>query len=311
MEMHPVVTRISSPIFEESTEIYLIRSDRNVLIDTGIQHSPHNDIAPALGKFGLTLADIDLVLNTHGHPDHTGGNAIVKNESNAQIFIHSEDAIFVQDHERSYEQFIAPVSEVILGKEALKRDRANFLGMSGPDVFVDRPLENDDLIDLGKGCQLRVVHMPGHTSGCVGFYWEKEGILFSGDSLPGLHTENLGLPIISDFKAYDMTLDHMKGLAVRILLQAHPFRGLNLPPSPIKQGVEVDEYLQDCRQMAAWIRESVTRLAPYVKEMPFMDFADRVIAALPEKTDFKPMSQIPLPRYNALTILSALKNMDH
>ena len=122
MKIHPAITHISSPIFEESSEIYLIRSEKNAIIDTGIQESPKNDITPALEDLGLTLGDIDLILNTHGHPDHTGGNANIKNASNAQILIHSNDVTFVQDHDRSYDLYIAPVWSLLhLKFRVLKR----------------------------------------------------------------------------------------------------------------------------------------------------------------------------------------------
>jgi glyoxylase-like metal-dependent hydrolase (beta-lactamase superfamily II) len=115
MKIHPAVTQISSIFFSvERVEMYLIKSERNALIDTGIHQSPQNDIAPALKGLGLTLADIDLILNTHGHPDHTGGNATTKSVSNAQILIHTHDVILLQGHERSFELYFAPVLEAIL-----------------------------------------------------------------------------------------------------------------------------------------------------------------------------------------------------
>ena len=54
---------------------YLLRGARNIIIDTGIVPAPDRDIAPALRTVGLDLSDIDLIINTHGHPDHVGGNA--------------------------------------------------------------------------------------------------------------------------------------------------------------------------------------------------------------------------------------------
>jgi hypothetical protein len=90
-------------------------------------------------------------------------------------------------------------------------------------------------------------------------------------------------------------------------MQSHPFRGLSLPPSPIKQGEEVEKYLQECQQMAAWIIEAVSSVYPDAADKPFIELADDIIASLPKEAGFKPMSQIPPPRYNALTILSAIK----
>jgi len=310
MKIHPAITQISSIFFSvERVEMYLIKSEKIALIDTGTNQSPQNDIAPALKGLGLTLADIDLILNTHGHPDHIGGNATVKSVSNAQILIHTQDAISLQDHERSFELYFAPVLEALFGKEFLKEEKARFLEMAGPDIAVDRALEDNDVIHLGNECELCVIHLPGHNAGSVGFYWEKEGILFSGDSLPGLHNHTGGLPIISDFQAYQRSLERLQGLPVQLMLQSHPFRGLSLPPSPIKQGEEIKQYLRDSSQVAEWISEAVSRIAPDIFGKPFMEIADKVVATLPEKAGFKPISEIPMPRFNALTILSALNRL--
>ena len=51
---------------------YLVEGTRRALIDTGTTDSPTQAIAPALAKLGRRIEDIDLVLNTHGHIDHSG-----------------------------------------------------------------------------------------------------------------------------------------------------------------------------------------------------------------------------------------------
>lgn len=312
MESRSAVTMISSPFLEDVAEIYLIRSEKNVLIDTGTGESPRKDIAPALESLGLSLADIHLILNTHGHPDHTGGNADIKEESGAQILIHSQDAVFIEDHESSFWKFIAPVTRVVRGEEFIEDEKRFFLNMAGPDLSVDQRVQDDDVVRIGNDVELQVIHIPGHTPGSVGFYWEKEGMLFTGDSLPGLHTENGGLPIIYDFSTYERSLERLQDLPVKVMLQAHPFRGFSLPPSPVKRGHEIKEYLQDCSLIAGMIRDAVSDLAQYANGVPFIEFADMVISRLPEKAKFKPMSKIPMPKYNALTILSAarLLNLD-
>ena len=65
----------------------------------------------------------------------------------------------------------------VLGEEHLETDWGNFVGIAGPETSVDGFLEDNDIIDLGASCELRVLHLPGHTAGSLGFYWEKEGIL--------------------------------------------------------------------------------------------------------------------------------------
>ena len=55
----------------------------------------------------------------------------------------------------------------------------------GREVSPDRQLQDGGELDLGRALALRVLHTPGHTPGSISLYWEREGILFTGDSLQG------------------------------------------------------------------------------------------------------------------------------
>ena len=310
MKIHPRVTQISTWLQDIPVELYLIRGKRNAIIDTGTSKSPQNDIAPALKELGLTLADIELILNTHGHIDHAGGDAAIKSASNAQILIHPDEIICLQDHEGFFEQNVAPAVEVILGKEYIEEVRAFFLEMGGPEVAADRQLKDNDVIDLGDGCQLRVIHLPGHTSGSVGFYWEKEGMLFSGDSVMGLFDESGRLPIIADFSAYEKSLQRLQGLPLQLILQALRGRGITRPPSPIVQRDEIKQYLRDSHEVAERLDEAVRQVAPHASGKPFMEIADEVVARLPKEMGFKPPNQTPMPLFGSLTIFAALSRMN-
>jgi hydroxyacylglutathione hydrolase len=124
-------------------------------------------IAPASsGKDSLEFAKknnlvIKLILNTHGHHDHIFDDALVKRETGARIAIHSQDAWRLEGDE--------PETKPFLGRPP-ERTKADVLLKDGDVVGVD-------------GVQLQVLHTPGHVKGCVCFYSEKEGVLFSGDTL--------------------------------------------------------------------------------------------------------------------------------
>ncbi len=309
MQIHPRVTQISTHFNGTPVELYFIKGQRNAIIDTGTTQSPREDIAPALSALGLSIADIDMVLNSHGHFDHAAGNAAVKEASNAKIFIHKDDVFFLEDHERCFQQYLAPAVEAIRGKEFFEEEKANFIKRAGEEVTVDRKLEDNDHIDLGDGIELRVIHLPGHTSGSVGYYWKKEGILFSGDAVPGLHSEGGRLPIIWDLPRYEKSLERLQEIPIKILLCAHHYRGLNLPPSPIKRGEEVRQYLQDSQQAAKQIAQAIRYIAPRASDRPFMEVANEAISRLPKEMGFtSPMETQSI--YSAMTILSHLRQVN-
>ncbi|MGD9210042.1 MAG: MBL fold metallo-hydrolase [Desulfobacteraceae bacterium] len=108
--------------------------------------------------------NIQLIVNTHGHSDHTAGNDALKASTDAKIIIHGKDA----DRYPQADQF----------------------------------LKNEKEIQLGE-LHFEVIHTPGHTPGGICLYAEQNlftgDTLFVGDSgrtdLPGGDRLTLGASI--------------------------------------------------------------------------------------------------------------------
>jgi glyoxylase-like metal-dependent hydrolase (beta-lactamase superfamily II) len=102
---------------------------------------------------------INYIINTHGHPDHTGANRKVKEFTNAPILIHQYDAPMLGKDENIL-PFIFP------------------LGYSSPPA--DSFLKDGDLIECA-GMKLKVLHTPGHTPGGISLLTDDS--IFTGDTL--------------------------------------------------------------------------------------------------------------------------------
>jgi glyoxylase-like metal-dependent hydrolase (beta-lactamase superfamily II) len=285
----------------------LIKGERKIIIDTGTRQSPQRDILQRLKAFGLTLCDISIILNTHGHFDHTAGNRAVKEASGAQIYIHENDAPFLFDHSNCFGRYMAPVAKAI--ESSVHGEEQAFLDMMGEAVVPDAQFSDGNIIDCGNGVELKVVHLPGHTLGSVGFFWEKEGIFFSGDSVVGLHIEGGKLPVILDLTAYVESLKRLQEMPIRFLLCGHHYRGVRLPAAPVRQGGDIIQYLKDSQEYAQRLDEAITKVIPYAFEKSFMQIADLVISYLPREMGFLPMTEVQKPLYSAQAIFFRLQQL--
>ncbi|HOT06538.1 MAG TPA: MBL fold metallo-hydrolase [Methanotrichaceae archaeon] len=71
-------------ILDARSTVTLITSDIRVVVDTGMA-GEDGIILSSLAGIGLKPEDIDAVVNTHSHPDHTGNNHLF---TQAQILDH-------------------------------------------------------------------------------------------------------------------------------------------------------------------------------------------------------------------------------
>ena len=310
MKINPRVLQIDAHFGDGYVALYLIRGKKIAIIDTGVPDTPLNYIEPALRPQKLGLDDIDYILNTHSHPDHTGGNIALQIASQANIFIHKEEVGFVKNHEKSFREQLEPAIKAIMGESCLQEEKNRFMAIAGPDQVNVRPLKDNDIIDLEGGCSLRVIHLPGHSEGSVGFYWEKEGILFSGDSLPGLQHRDGGLPIIHSLSAFQRSLERTNQLSLSLILHSHEFRGIKLPGSTVKRKEEIKQFIGDSHEITERLIEAIGKIARKISGLSFSEIYNQVVALLPAEFGFKSIGENPFYLVSQITVFNQLRKLN-
>ena len=206
--------------------IYLIWDRDVALIDTGVPGFLGKHVKPYMETIGLSLSDVTVVLNTHGHPDHFGGNADAKQASKAKIFAPLLDTAWVEDHARHWQElWEAFPGDLNFGPEVKKSIMEDYCGAN---TKVDLILRDGDHVDLGPKHKLVVIPTPGHSPGHVTYYDAQHKAAFTGDTVQGRGIPLVGKsgylgPLYTDVDGYVAGIRRLMSFDIELLLGAHSF----------------------------------------------------------------------------------------
>ena len=122
---------------------------------------PAGDVDKIVELINILGGKLKYIYLTHCHGDHILGVTELKNKCGGKILIHREDSEGLNDARINLTPYI--IEKTI-------------------ELEADSRIDDNDLIHLGN-LEFRVIHTPGHTKGGTSLYCEKEGLLFSGDTL--------------------------------------------------------------------------------------------------------------------------------
>lgn len=203
----PNVFAIYEPHQAEETIGYLILGEkRAILFDTGMGISDVKKVVSELTKLPI------IVLNSHTHDDHVGGNWEFET-------IYSMDTDFSRQNARgSREDAQAEITpDQICGPLPAGFDAKTYQTRPWK---ITRYIHDGERLDLG-GRVIEVIATPGHTPDAVSLFDRANGLLFTGDTY-------YPAPIWlfrpeTDLDAYSRSIRRLAALApeVMIVLGAH------------------------------------------------------------------------------------------
>ncbi|WP_078382064.1 MBL fold metallo-hydrolase [Sutcliffiella halmapala] len=151
-----------------SANMILIKDKLPILIDTGFG-SDVNETEQLIKEAGVSPEELHLIVNTHYHSDHVGGNFHFQQNYGVKIAAHHWDASLINSCD--YEAC-----------------SAEWLDQPVEPYLVQTKLSDNDEINTGSRI-LKVLHTPGHTLGHISLYEPEEEILICGDLF---HNNDIG-----------------------------------------------------------------------------------------------------------------------
>ena len=172
---------------------YLINGSKKILIDPGHDHLFGN-VKDHLSRLSITPQDIDLILLTHGHPDHAEAVRGFS-KSHALIALHEAELDFVKK--------LAPHYGTAMGVKD----------------FEPQILMREGELQVGD-MQFQIIHTPGHSPGSICLYWPQEKALITGDVIFYQGIGRTDLPG-GDGLALKESIRRLSSLEVEHLLPGH------------------------------------------------------------------------------------------
>ena len=164
MEIVPGVHAV--PGIKWSRAYLLVENDQLALIDAGPPMSGSaSRVFAYIESIGRRPEELSLLLMTHGHPDHVGGARAIVKRTRALVLTHRSDT----HGKRGGRRYVGGSSGMLARLSLVRPAQAHV------------PIDHGQVTNLLGG--IRVLHTPGHTPGSVCFLLEREGLLFSGDTL--------------------------------------------------------------------------------------------------------------------------------
>lgn len=182
------------------------------LVDPGLTGKGKYKIQ-SLTKLGIDLASIKRVIMTHTHFDHIGClSEIRKQIPSAELWVHATEAEQIEQGDERTVYGLDMFQSMCQAQYGIKPGAFRFK--------VDRKLRGGETLDLG-GMSWEVIHIPGHSKGCIALYDRSAKVLIPGDVVYADYAIGRFDLYGADASALRKSLLRLAELEVDVLLPGH------------------------------------------------------------------------------------------
>jgi glyoxylase-like metal-dependent hydrolase (beta-lactamase superfamily II) len=280
-----------------TANLYAVGKGPITLIDTGLKTPGTLEyIQSELARAGLDIEDLQRIIITHGHMDHFGLAASIREVAGHPIecFVHWQDKWQISSENFGKEIWSKEAGDLMAmagmpqeEMDKVRRRFASFRELGDPLDLVSTLRDGDEFV--GDGYNLKVIHTPGHTPGSCCFYESRNKVLLSGDTIIKHITPNplvvvkrhsLDDPNYQSLRVYLNSLEKLSSLDVQFVFPGHGEYIEDLP------GI-ISTYKVHHRERMEMVWKALRK-----KVRPLYQMIDDVFPFVPEGDVFLAISEI-------------------
>lgn len=181
---------------------FVYRSERPILIDTAYL-ADFDTTEHLITSLGVDPSQIALIVSTHSHCDHIGGNKILQDRSSCDIAMHRIGKYFMDGRDDWSTWW-------------------RYYGQEADFFHCTRPLNDGDVIRVGPH-DFEVIYTPGHAADGIVLYCRKEKVLISSDTLWEDDLAVLTIRVEGSRSCFTLleSLEKLERLDVRVVYPGH------------------------------------------------------------------------------------------
>jgi hydroxyacylglutathione hydrolase len=187
-----MIKKIASDVWKLNVDsnVYVVEGEETIIIDTGPR--AYRGVVESFLSKVVDFDNVKKVIFTHLHTDHIG---------NFDLF---------------------PNADLFASEEEIKDFKKDPIGTILMDDVLDK-FKKIELKPIKDFNSFKIIKTPGHTRGSICIYYEKEKILFSGDTL--FFNENIGRTDLPNSEPEKMqnSLNKLVNYNFKILAPGHDY----------------------------------------------------------------------------------------
>ena len=189
---------------------FVYRSANPILIDTAYV-ADFAETSGLIAQLDVNLSNVQLIISTHCHCDHIGGNKRIQDQSGCDIALHKIGKYFM-DTRNNWATWWKYFNQ-----------EAEFFDCT-------RALNDGDVLLIGPH-EFEVIHTPGHAAEGIVLYNRSERLLISSDTLWKSDMAVMNLRIEGSAAPFQMleSLEKLESLDVQMVYPGHgpPFKDMH------------------------------------------------------------------------------------